>query len=118
MAWNEKLSRTFARRCSECGKAFADSEIRQEIGVGHAMHVECYEKVLDDIERGVLGDSGENLKPGHEHLKRFLDGAEDAKRRALAYERNKELWGEDAAKRIDEVATWITNIKRKKQSKS
>jgi hypothetical protein len=78
------------------------------------MHVECYQRVLEDIERGVLGDSGEDTKPGNKQLKRYLDGAEDAKRRAAAYERNKQLLGEDAAKRIYEVAEWIMKIKRQK----
>jgi hypothetical protein len=117
MAWNEDLTRTFSARCSECGEPFLEDEVRKEVGLGQAMHQACYWQVLEDIERGILGKSGERVEPGREH-KQFLDGAEDAKRRAIAYERNKELWGEDAAKRIDEVAEWIMKIKRQKQSKS
>ena len=116
MAWNDELRRTFGTRCSECGQAFAERDARQELGLGHAMHEACYQNVLDDMERGILGYSGENTEPGREH-RQFLDGAEDEKRRAAAYEKNKQLWGEDAAKRIDEVAKWIMNVKRKKQSR-
>lgn len=118
MAWDEELARSFGGRCSECGQAFADGDIRQELGLGHAMHATCYAKVLDNMEGGAPGYSGENTESCESERKRFLDDAEDEKRRALALERNRALWGEEAAERIDRVATWITNIKRQRRSKS
>jgi hypothetical protein len=118
MAWNDELRRAFGTRCSECGQAFEEGDTRKELGFGQSMHEACYAKVLDDIERGVLGYSGENTESCESERKRFLEHAEDEKRRALAIERNRALWGRETAKRLDRVATWMIKNNRKRRTKS
>jgi hypothetical protein len=102
----------------ECGLAFDEGDERKELACGHAMHPACYAKVLDRIERGVLGYSGENAEPGYKELKRYLDAAEDAIRRKLALERHEALWDPNLAARMDRMGTWMTGTKNKTRSRS
>ncbi len=118
MAWNDELTRAFGTRCSECGQAFEEGDDTRELGFSHAMHEACYAKVLEDIERGVLGHSDEHTESRESERKQFLDRVEDEKRRALALDRNEAIWGQETAKGLDRVATWMMKHKTKKSSKS
>lgn len=105
MAWNEELKRVFGSRCVECGQAFEDGEARQELAFGHAMHRACYAKVLDKIERGVVGQSGEESERGFLHQERaeYLKRDEDREREKLAFERTAALFGMKIAERIERL---------------
>lgn len=105
MAWNEELTRTFGRRCIECGLAFADGEPRKHLSLGHAIHEDCYGRVLEQSERSALGKSGEENERSVVRRERakYLQRDENREREKLAFERTKELFGVETAERIERL---------------
>ncbi len=105
MAWNEELARRFASRCVECGAEFAAGEPRVQLALGHAMHEVCYDRVLERMERGSLGDSGEGSQPGLVERERatFLKREVEREHERLAFERTATLFGVETAERIERL---------------
>jgi hypothetical protein len=105
MAWNEELTKRFGECCIECGQAFEAAEERKELAFGHAVHRACYWQLLEKVERGALGDSGEETEPGFvdRQRARFLKREVDQEREQLAFKRTAALFGVDTAERIERL---------------